>query len=543
MSLTRLSSYLVRCKSKIAAFITRNLQDKLDEAISIRDFGATGGPDDTAAIQLAFNWLAGGNSRTLLIPDGSFNVTNLTLTLQGVNSKNCKIISHGNLRHIGTGAMLTIKGGMYCKFDMCVVGDGYDSATIPDYTQPDPSGAKQAFVVESCRACKFQIVGHGYPGRVFRTRKENTAGVKLSFLDLDITTGNDTCGQAMYLEGTDAWGCITFAQTNWDYYGSVIDTVVDVSCVYWEAGCKNKSKPVIHLKGVSNSHFTTVAAGGAKMLVEGGSGITIQKALLGESDDWALEVVGSGVGQPKHQLTIHSLLTANTGATYGGIHLVNAVGVTLNDALTDGAYKGVSFSGLCRDIIIRGHFRNSGLYAVYGETASDLDNILVTGKCYSAGASGFCYFEESNTANVMLRDATVVVKGMYLRLRDNNNGVSVSGGSWSGSDASITTAINYRPRSISNVTGISTRKTAASAAFASGSVSGTKLIVTHGLWRSPNEVTFRIMDPDDNVVNTANTVIVSSITDTQIAFKFSGTTTLANPLNLVYTAKAEDRSN
>lgn len=540
----RLGDALITIKQPYNGSVARTQHSKNLDTISVKDFGAKGDgeSDDTVYVQAALDWLAGGEARTIVIPDGTYNVTNLTLSLNGTGTKNCKIISHGVFKHIGSGNMLLIKGGMYCQFELRVTGEGYDASTIPDYTIADPIGANQAFVVESCRACKFKVIGHGYPGRVFRTRKENTANVKLSLLDLDITTGNDTCGQAMYLQGTDAWGCITFAQTSWDYFGSVIDTILDISVVYWEAGCKNRNKPVIHFKEVTNSHFTTLAAGGAKMLVEGGAGITIQKALLGESQDYALEVIGKGEGQPKHQLTIHSMLTANTGASGGGIRLSNAVGVTINDTLCDGAHNAVVMYNLCRDVTIKGHFRNSQVAAIYAVQGSTLENVTISGKCYAAGNSGFCDFSQADTKNVTLVDTTVVTKGFYLRLKDNNNGVNVRGGNWSGTEMTVS-AITMRPSSIKDVTGINTRKTASKQKFASGSESGTTLVIPHGLWKAPNEVFVTVLDQENKVAGRANTVIVKEVADTHITFKYSGGAPLSNDLHFQFTAKAEERSN
>ena len=62
--------------------VTTNVQAKLRETVSVKDFGAVGDgvTDDTAAFQLAVNFLPaeGGD---LLVPFGSYNVTGSSLTL------------------------------------------------------------------------------------------------------------------------------------------------------------------------------------------------------------------------------------------------------------------------------------------------------------------------------------------------------------------------------------------------------------------------------------------------------------------------------
>jgi hypothetical protein len=62
--------------------ITRNMQDKARESVSVKDFGAVGDgvADDTAAIQAFFNFLSGGGNGT--IPAGTYKITSpLTLTI------------------------------------------------------------------------------------------------------------------------------------------------------------------------------------------------------------------------------------------------------------------------------------------------------------------------------------------------------------------------------------------------------------------------------------------------------------------------------
>lgn len=537
-----LGAYLIGTIYDGSGAIGRGQNSKNYDWISLKDFGAAGDgvTDDTVALQSALDWLKTGSNKTLLIPGGEYLISAVSVTFSGLSSVNNNIVGDGCLRHSATsGDMITISGAMYCSFNLNIVGDGYDTLTIPNYQTADPTGCQQAIVFAGNRACKLKVRATGYPGRVLRVKAGGA--VKQSFIDLDITTGNDTCGQAMYLQGTDAWGCISFAQTNWDYYGSVLDTITDVSVVYWEAGVKNQSAPSIILNNVVNSHITTLAVGGAKVQVNSGSGITIQKMLCGETLDYGLEVIGSGTGQPKHQITIHSFLSGN--AVTSAIRLSNVVGATFTDILTDGGNYGISFYNLCRDIRINGHVRNPNVSAYYCAVGS-LENVLISGKMYGAGTADFCDFRNAtSTTNVALEDTTIVTGGRYLLTANASNGVTVQRGNWSGTTFSLTDAINYTPRTIRDVANINTRRTAVALTFASGSASGSTTTLTHNLYRAPNEVFVTITDPANTVSAGNNVVMVQSITSSTITFKYSGSSSLANALNFTVTAKCEERSN
>lgn len=63
--------------------ISRTVQEKLGEVVSVKDFGAMGNgtTDDTAAIQAAINSLSGSNSATVFFPAGVYKVTSaITIT-------------------------------------------------------------------------------------------------------------------------------------------------------------------------------------------------------------------------------------------------------------------------------------------------------------------------------------------------------------------------------------------------------------------------------------------------------------------------------
>lgn len=539
-----LGDALIGVKQPIIGSAARTQHDKNMDEKSLADFSGVNGSDWTVPLQSAFNWLASGVGKCLTIPDGIYGITSATLTLSGLNSAHARIICKGTFKHLSSsGDMITITEGMYGDFEIKVIGDGFNSSTIPDYSTADPTDCQQAVLFNSNRACKLKINAIGYPGRVLRTKSSGT--IKQSFINLHITTGNDSCGQAMYLQGaTDAWGCISFANTNWDYYGSIIDSITDISITYWEGGAKGVGNPCVTLKNVSNAHISTIALGqnrtNSALAINAGSGITIQKALLGEST-YGLEIIGTGNGQPVHQVTIHSLYCGNIDTA--AVRLSNAVGVTINDHLFDGCPRDVMFFNIARDIIIKEENRNPSSVAFYGASGSTLENILISGKFYTSGNSDFCDFSLSNTVNVSIENKTVITKGAYLKLKDNSNGIRVFGGNWSGTSLAMADAINFPPRSIRDVTGISTRKTASISSIPSGSIPGFIVSITHGLYRAPNEIQINITDAANNIVSGNDNIVISSIDLIRVAFKYVGSSALTNALNFTYSAKCEDRSN
>lgn len=81
--LQRLSSALVRFKSKLAGAIETTLQEKLSHAISVKEFGAKGDgvTDDTAALQSAIDAAATSGVK-LIWPAGTYLFTQLSSTIR-----------------------------------------------------------------------------------------------------------------------------------------------------------------------------------------------------------------------------------------------------------------------------------------------------------------------------------------------------------------------------------------------------------------------------------------------------------------------------
>jgi hypothetical protein len=99
MSLTKLSTELIKHKPASTDSVERVLKDKLGEFVSVKDFGAKGDgvTDDTAAIQAAINSV--GPNSTVQYPAGSYKVTS-SIQLQLQQS------------HIGFGAKIIASNGI-----------------------------------------------------------------------------------------------------------------------------------------------------------------------------------------------------------------------------------------------------------------------------------------------------------------------------------------------------------------------------------------------------------------------------------------------
>lgn len=114
------SGYTSQTGATLTSFVTRKLQDKIDEQISVRDFGATGDgvTDDTAAIQRAIDqiWPFGysgtqGIRRRLHVPGGTYLISQ-TLVLPSY----CYIMGDGPdssvIKQTGIGPAIKLKDSL-----------------------------------------------------------------------------------------------------------------------------------------------------------------------------------------------------------------------------------------------------------------------------------------------------------------------------------------------------------------------------------------------------------------------------------------------
>lgn len=509
---------------------------------TVEMFGAVGdgAHDDSDQIQAGLNWLSSGDHRKLIFSSGKKYRTTKPLLVDfgGAITGACIDMQGALYPEENTGDALTIAGAKYSDFSLNVVGDGISNASaLPNYNTADPTGAQQAFVINSCRACKIKVTGYGYAGRVLRTK--NTLSTKLSFLNIDIRTGESSCGQAMYLQAADsAFGAIQSAQTQWDIYGSVLDTLTDITIQYWEYGASsvNAFNPALTLKNLSSAHIDVLAGGqgsgnGTTLKIDGGVAITINK-LFTTQCSVGLHIVGGTAGSSElnKQITIENHYSY--GSNSHAVELENVVNVDINNCHYDsvGSY-GVVFSGTCRDVRVNGYIRNPTVNCIYAETGANLHRIFFGGRLYSASNKNLVDLSLATLQYILFRDVTALSTGGRVMDLPSSNGVVIDGGTW---ESTGPTLWLNRPSKIVN-TYRPVVKSRGSSNFPSGSVSGATVTIGHGLGIIPSDIDLRWVQ----MPSPGAQLILTDTTATTFTVTLNAQTTLAAQVNFRWFANAE----
>ena len=550
MALTELSKvpeWLATFKASANSSVLRSLGSKLEDTLTVKDFGATGDgvTDDAAAISAAMQWVAAAPNRRLEFPSAiSYRVASpITVDFNGLTGM--QVHMHSPLKpDVGIGDALTIKNATYGNFTLQAVGAGVNVANseefdaLPDYNTADPAGAQQCFVVDSCRAIGLDITATGYVGRVLRTKSTGT--VKLSFLDVAIRTGDTgaACAQAMYLQGADsAFGCIRAAQTQWDIYGSVLTDLADVTIVYWELGASsvNAPNPALTLRNIITLHAGVIAGGqgsgnGTVLLVDGGVGQTIERLFTTQANI-GLVVQGyapTGSNERNHQLVVLSHFSYGTNSH--ALELIGVTNVTIQNQHYDsvGAY-GIIMRGDCRGVYMSGYIRNPSIHAMYAPAGANIHRIHYTGRLYSSSAVVLVNLEEATVQRATFRDCDVSGVGVVLKLPSTNS-VLIDGGTWG---STVSPLWNNRPRRILN-TYTPVVESRGSSNFPAGSVSGATVVISHRLGLAPTSVNCVW----SQIPTPGALLVVTAITDTTFTVTYVASTALSNQVNFRWYADA-----
>ncbi len=238
----------------------------------VRDFeyfGAVGDgvADDTNAIKSAAAWVTSGNYRQITTREQKIYRVTSTVDFNFANGRGHSILMKSPIRpDDGTGIAFLIQNTRDAEFRLKVDGGG---GALVDYTQADPAGAQQAFVIRGTRNCSADIIGVNFSGRVLRVMGLDASSggvIKQSFFHLDIRTGDSSavspgrCGQGFYIQGDNsAWGKIGTAFVNWDEYGSVVEKVADITIDHCEFGANGASG--FEFRGVATCHIGNMAGG------------------------------------------------------------------------------------------------------------------------------------------------------------------------------------------------------------------------------------------------------------------------------------------
>lgn len=143
MTMTKPTAEQVTFKSQGLGAITRTVQDRLSEVVSVKDFGAVGDgvADDTAAIQAAIDNFPTG-SGTVYFPKGTYLVTStisitqdsIDLVGSGVRQSQIRFVPTGNdiCLFFGKGGEGTVDGGVIYE---CSVQDLFLFSPDTTYTK------------------------------------------------------------------------------------------------------------------------------------------------------------------------------------------------------------------------------------------------------------------------------------------------------------------------------------------------------------------------------------------------------------------------
>lgn len=520
----------------------RTIQEAFDDiGINVKAFGAMGDgvTDDSTAIRNALSSLQTGGS--LYFPSGTYKVSSpISVDFNGKE----RIVIHME-GHItpdeGVINAMTLKNLSYSSLTLNVYNGGKVVSNLADvdYSQPDPAGCRQAFVLDSLRAVKVKITGRNYKGRVLRTL--STGATKFSFVNLDLRTGDTwgQCYQACYLQGADsAWGVISSAQTQWDVYGSVLDGITDVTVTYWEYGASVANyNPALTLNKLSSAHIGVLAGGqgagtGTALKINEGVAISIDKLFTTECSV-GLHIVGrtqTGSSEVNKQLTIGCHYSY--GSNSKSLVLDGARNVSIKDVHYDsvGDY-GVELVGTVRDVDIAGYIRNPRVNCVKSAIGSNVSRLTLRCRLYSASNVDLLDFMSGTIGNIFLDGCTATTAGGTVANLQAANGVRVIGGEFGTTGASLW---NNRPAYIS---GTATPKVVGrgSSNVPNGSIDGTDITVPHGLGVAPTVVTWVWVDKP----RPGSTLQIKSIDATNITFTLCSDGAFAAQVNFRWQANGE----
>ena len=279
-------------------------------------FGAVGDgiSDDTAAMQLAFDWVSAANGRQLISGPGTLYRITSTVTADFKGRKNCSILfSTPIFAGADTGICLKILDTLMSDFKFSFQGGGVWSGGTPTYgTSTMPTGAQIGVFIQACRQCGFDIQAENYKGRVIHVTERNADGVtgqtwKTSgFMFHRISTGTAVatqCGQSLWADGRSGdlsnFGEIVTWYSLWDMFGPVFNKALDLTIHHMESGWQTNNGLIF--KGCKTLHLLAINLGDE-------SAGTVEQMRFQPSDDgWTCDTV--------HIESMH------VGSSYRGLHV------------------------------------------------------------------------------------------------------------------------------------------------------------------------------------------------------------------------------
>lgn len=264
--------------------VERSVRAKLREVKSVLDFGAVGdcsavstGTDDSAAIQLAFDWLTGGACRHLIFPGGYRFRVSATCTADFGHINGPALYMFSPITpDPGIGNAFEFIDARNCDFRLYALQGGQTA----DYTQADPAGADQAFYIRGLRDAEISVKALGFKGRVVRCTEEQVGEFKTSkitfpYFHTEAVSLSERCGQAIYVDCSSAFGCFVSPMWFYDEYGPVFYETHDIIVLGLDSGLWDLSGIVI--AGCLSFWANTLSTGdgGAPALVKITNGATV----------------------------------------------------------------------------------------------------------------------------------------------------------------------------------------------------------------------------------------------------------------------------
>ncbi|HFT5613146.1 TPA: phage head-binding domain-containing protein [Escherichia coli] len=469
----------------------------------VRDFeyfGAVGDgvADDTNAIKSAAAWVTSGNYRQITTREQKIYRVTSTVDFNFANGRGHSILMKSPIRpDDGTGIAFLIQNTRDAEFRLKVDGGG---GALVDYTQADPEGAQQAFVIRGTRNCRADIVGVNFRGRVLRIMGLDASSggvIKQSFFHLDIRTGDSSavspgrCGQGFYIQGDNsAWGKIGTAFVNWDEYGSVVEKVADITIDHCEFGANGASG--FEFRGVATCHIGNMA---------GGDETFTNTVLLFRPADDGTQCIGVHVKrifvlQGKIGIELRGSNGANSGTNPNfTIEDVYAQGNTDYGVLLNGCNNtriksgtlfgngiNIYFTRTTRNVRIDADCLSATTSCISCDSSANMDEVYITGRAFgNTGAPTIDLANAASIGHVVFNDYTITAGNGAYNLPVSNL-AEIHGGrvSFTGGNMYNTGVAKV----VKDVVGFVTRNRGAGSISAGNQT----VVINHGLAQQPTEI-------------------------------------------------------
>jgi hypothetical protein len=264
MALTRATGKQITVKNEGTGSVVRNLQDKLNEAVSVKDFGAVGDgvTDDTTAIQAAFTFVEAKTKGTIFFPSGTYKITS------SVGSDIGGLTDLALIGEVGTVIDCQPTVAMNYAFNLqwqdlntCIVENfrikGNNKVSTAITVRSSSTTESERFEVRNCTITDLNVVdnasittsangifldsgGEGYSATIENCRVENVSRDKVSFsTGMSITDFRTARIHGCYIKNVshnntnlaDADGIKIFSEHNGTNFNNITASITDCTII------------------------------------------------------------------------------------------------------------------------------------------------------------------------------------------------------------------------------------------------------------------------------------------------------------------------